>query len=134
VSVRYRSRQRALPPPSGQAAAGRTGLDTRDQARRFRIMARRADGRVQLLTRNGTNFANRFPLIVAAVTVLPVCSCLIDGEAVVCDENGLAVFNLIRGYRHDGAAVLAPSTCLSLMARSCGTCRSRNARASWQSL
>jgi ATP-dependent DNA ligase len=43
---------------------------------------------------------------VAAVTVLPVTSCLIDGEAVVCDETGLAVFDLIRGYRHDAAAVL----------------------------
>jgi len=72
----------------------------------FRIMAQRADGRVRLLTRKGTNFSNRFPQIVAAVTVLPVRSCLIDGEAVVCDENGLAVFDLIRGYRHDTAAVL----------------------------
>jgi bifunctional non-homologous end joining protein LigD len=31
-----------------------------------------------------------------AVSKLPVRSCLIDGEAVVCDENGLAVFELIR--------------------------------------
>jgi bifunctional non-homologous end joining protein LigD len=72
----------------------------------FRIMAQRADGRVRLLTRKGTNFSNRFPQTVAAVTVLPVRSCLLDGEAVVCDENGLAVFDLIRGYRHDTAAVL----------------------------
>jgi bifunctional non-homologous end joining protein LigD len=72
----------------------------------FRIMARRADGRVRLLTRNGTNFSNRFPQIVAAVTVLPVRSCLLDGEAVVCNEEGLAVFELIRGYRHDTAAAL----------------------------
>jgi bifunctional non-homologous end joining protein LigD len=72
----------------------------------FRIMARRAEGRVRLLTRNGTNFSNRFPQIVAAVTLLPVRSCLIDGEAVVCDENGLAVFDFIRGYRQDTAAVL----------------------------
>ena len=53
------------------------------------------------------NFSNRFPQIVAALTVLPVRSCLIDDEAVVCDENGLAVFDLIRGWatetgkRHD---------------------------------
>jgi hypothetical protein len=33
----------------------------------------------------------RLPQIVAALTVLPVRSCLIDGEAVVCDHNGLAV-------------------------------------------
>ena len=55
---------------------------------------------------NGNNFSNRFPQIVAALTVLPVRSCLIDGEAVVCNESGLAVFDLIREYRHDAAAVL----------------------------
>jgi bifunctional non-homologous end joining protein LigD len=73
-------------------------------------MARRADGGVRLLTRKGNNFASRFPQIVAAVTLLPVQSCLIDGEAVVCDENGLAVFDLIRGYRHDAAAYSVRST------------------------
>ena len=55
---------------------------------------------------NGNNFSNRFPQIVAALTVLPVRSCLIDGEAIVCNGDGLAVFDLIRKYRHDGAAVL----------------------------
>jgi Low affinity iron permease len=30
-----------------------------------------------------------------AVGKLPVRSCLIDGEAIVCDENGLAVFDLM---------------------------------------
>jgi hypothetical protein len=39
---------------------------------------------------NGNNFSNRFPQIVAALTVLPVRSCLIDGEAVVCNDSGLA--------------------------------------------
>jgi bifunctional non-homologous end joining protein LigD len=29
---------------------------------------------------------------------LPVRSCLIDGEAIVCDENGLAEFELIRRH------------------------------------
>ena len=37
-----------------------------------------------------------------AVSKLPVRSCLIDGEAVVCDENGLADFELIR--RHGALA------------------------------
>ena len=37
-----------------------------------------------------------------AVGKLPVSSCLIDGEAIVCDENGLAVFELIR--RHGALA------------------------------
>jgi bifunctional non-homologous end joining protein LigD len=39
---------------------------------------------------------------------------LIDGEAVVCDHSGLAVFDLIRGYRHDGAAVLCAFDLLEL--------------------
>jgi hypothetical protein len=34
-----------------------------------------------------------------------VRSCLIDGEAIVCDGNGLAVFDLIRGHRAVASAV-----------------------------
>ena len=49
--------------------------------------------------------------------MLPVRSCLIDGEAVVCNESGLAVFDLIRGYRHDGAAVLCAFDVLELDGR-----------------
>ena len=58
-------------------------------------MAQRADGRVRLLTRKGINFASRFPQVVAALTVLPVRLCLIDGESVVCNESGPAVFDPI---------------------------------------
>jgi ATP-dependent DNA ligase len=57
----------------------------------FRIMARRDAAGMRLITRNGYNFADRFPLVVAAVAALPVRSRLIDGEAVVSDDNGLAV-------------------------------------------
>ena len=46
--------------------------------------------------------------------MLPVRSCLIDGEAVVCNESGLAVFDLIRGYRHAAAAVLCAFDLLEL--------------------
>jgi ATP dependent DNA ligase domain len=33
-------------------------------------------------------------------------SCIIDGEAVVCDDNGVASFDRIRYRRHDGDAFL----------------------------
>lgn len=69
----------------------------------FRIMARRDGMRVRLMTRNGYDFSDRFPLAVRAVTVLPVGSCVIDGEAIACDQNGPAVFDLIR--HGNGAAV-----------------------------
>jgi bifunctional non-homologous end joining protein LigD len=72
----------------------------------FRIMARRDAAGVRLLTRNGHDFAGRFPLAAAAVAALPARSCLIDGEAIVTDHKGLAVFDLIRGHRPSAAAVL----------------------------
>jgi bifunctional non-homologous end joining protein LigD len=70
----------------------------------FRIMARR-DG-VRLYTRNGYDFAGRFPQIVEAVSKLKVRSCFIDGDAIVVDERGLSAFDLLRSWRHDRAAVL----------------------------
>jgi bifunctional non-homologous end joining protein LigD len=68
-----------LPRPAKQPPAGRDWIHEIKQDG-FRIMARRADGGVRLLTRKDTNFSNRFQQIVAAVTVLPVRSCLLDGE------------------------------------------------------
>jgi bifunctional non-homologous end joining protein LigD len=59
-------------------------------------MARRDPIGIRLLTRNGHDWAPRYPLIVEAVNKLRVRSCLIDGEAVACDENGLAVFERLR--------------------------------------
>ena len=62
----------------------------------YRLMARRDPVGVRLLTRNGHDWAPRYPLIVEAVNRLKVRSCLIDGEAVACDGNGLAVFEQLR--------------------------------------
>jgi bifunctional non-homologous end joining protein LigD len=73
----------------------------------FRIMARRDAAGVRLLTRNGQDFAGRFPLAAAAFAALPARSCLIDGEAIVTDRNGLAVFDLIRGHRPTAAVLCA---------------------------
>jgi bifunctional non-homologous end joining protein LigD len=72
----------------------------------FRIMARRDERGARLFTRNGYDFADRFPLIARAVEALPAHSCFIDGEAIVVDSTGLSVFDLLRYRQHDGAAVL----------------------------
>ena len=53
-----------------------------------------------------TIFTSRFPLAVDAVTRLPAHSFLLDGEAIVTNDRGLAVFDLIRHQRHGGDAVL----------------------------
>jgi hypothetical protein len=45
-----------------------------------------------------------------AVSKLPVRSCLIDGEAIVCDDDGLAVFELIRRHGAGEHAVLTATS------------------------
>src|SRR5271169_660359 len=72
----------------------------------FRILARRDGPKVCLISRNGHDLTYRFPLAAAAVAVLPVQSCLIDGEAIICDGKGLAVFQFIRSYRRGHIATL----------------------------
>ena len=55
---------------------------------------------------NRNNFSNRFPQIVAALTVLSVRSCLIDDEAVVCNERVAIIASLaMRVMRHSSIAV-----------------------------
>src|SRR6201982_1001717 len=68
----------------------------------FRILAREDSPGGRLITRARNDFACCFPFIAMAVGKLPVRSCLIDGEAIVSDQNGLAVFDLIR--RHGALA------------------------------
>src|SRR5215831_6189191 len=72
----------------------------------FRILARRESDRVRLFTRNGYDFTARFPKIAAGVAALPVRSCVVDGEAIVVDRQGLSVFELLRYRHHDHTAVL----------------------------
>src|SRR3974390_2483801 len=72
----------------------------------FRIMARRDSAGVRLISRNGHDFPSRFSLAVDAVTRLPAHSFLLDGEAIVTNDRGLAVFDLIRHKRHGDDAVL----------------------------
>ncbi len=72
----------------------------------FRVLALLADAKVRLISRNGHDLTYRFPLIAGALAVLPVRSCVIDGEAILCDDNGLAVFKLLRNYRNGHAATL----------------------------
>jgi ATP-dependent DNA ligase len=72
----------------------------------FRILAHRRGRNVWLFSRNGHNFADRFPRIAEAIEALLVRSCVVDGEAIVCDDGGLAVFDLIRGHATNARAVL----------------------------
>jgi ATP-dependent DNA ligase len=48
---------------------------------------------VRLYSRPGNDLTHRFPLIVDALARLRSRSCIIDGEAVACDDNGIASFD-----------------------------------------
>jgi bifunctional non-homologous end joining protein LigD len=65
----------------------------------FRIIARKEGPRVRLYSRPGDDLTSRFPLIVETLARLRSRSCIIDGEAVACDDNGVASFDLIRHQR-----------------------------------
>jgi ATP-dependent DNA ligase len=80
----------AAKPPSGPGWIHEIKYDG------YRMMAARAAGSTRLITRNGHDWAARYPLVVAAVDALWARSCIIDGELVKCDERGLAVFDLLR--------------------------------------
>jgi ATP-dependent DNA ligase len=72
---------------------------------------------VRLLTRNGIDWSARFPLIVQAVAALRARSCLIDGEAIAYDDDGVALFELLRGRRHDRLVALCAFDLLELDGR-----------------
>ena len=72
----------------------------------FRILAHRRGRGIRPITRNGHDLADRFPLAVEAIVALPIRSCVIDGEAIACDDSGLAVFDLIRGHGTNARAIL----------------------------
>ena len=69
-------------------------------------MARCNAARVRLLTRNGHDWSYRFPLIREAVEALRVRSCLIDGEAIAFEDDGVASFEMLRHRRHDRLVTL----------------------------
>jgi bifunctional non-homologous end joining protein LigD len=72
----------------------------------FRIIARKNDGRGRLYSRPGNDLTYRFPLIVETLAGLRSRSCIIDGEAVAYDDNGVASFNRVRYRHHDESIFL----------------------------
>jgi bifunctional non-homologous end joining protein LigD len=72
----------------------------------FRVIARKQDKRVKLYSRPGNDLTYRFPLIVEALARLRSRSCIIDGEAVACGEDGVASFERIRHRLNDASVFL----------------------------
>ena len=91
---------KAPQPPTGEAWLHEIKHDG------FRVVARKDGDRVRLYSRPGKGLTYRFTQIVEALGRLRSHSCIIDGEAVCCDDNGMASFDRIRYRRHDASVFL----------------------------
>src|SRR5262245_36578247 len=99
-------------PPSGSGWFHEIKLDG------FRLMARRDVAGVRLLTRNGLDWSSRYPGIASAVNYLRCRSCLLDGEVVICGEDGIPIFDRLRyGRQMQGEALLYAFDLLELDGR-----------------
>jgi bifunctional non-homologous end joining protein LigD len=68
----------------------------------YRIMARIDSGKVQLITRNGHDWSDRMPRLIAALSGLGLASAWLDGEVVVADEAGLPDFQALQNAFESG--------------------------------
>ncbi|MDE1995412.1 MAG: non-homologous end-joining DNA ligase [Rhizobiaceae bacterium] len=78
----------------------------------YRLAIHVDHGRVRVITRGGHDWTERFPAIVAAARKLDVATAILDGEAVVLDEEGRPDFGAlqqslgVRGGRLPSDAIL----------------------------
>jgi len=83
----------------------------------YRLMICRDTAGMRLLTRRGYDWTARFPAIASAASVLRAKSFLIDGEAVCCDDKGIAVFDKLRQRRNEWSLFLVAFDLLELNGR-----------------
>jgi bifunctional non-homologous end joining protein LigD len=90
----------AYEPPSGEQWLHELGHDG------YRLIARKNAGRITLYGRERNDLTERFPLIVEALINLRQRSCLIDGEAVACGDDGIPSFDHLQDGRLDENVLL----------------------------
>src|SRR5262249_17573431 len=93
----------AAKPPGGDGWLHEIKLDG------YRLIASIEKARVRLFTRNEQDWTDRFPGIGQALKALPVKSAILDGEAIVEDQNGVPSFSALQealSERQAGAAIL----------------------------
>lgn len=76
----------------------------------YRLIVRRDGRTVRLFTRRGHDWTERYPAIAGAAAKLRARSFTLDGEAVVCGTDGVAVFDALHRRRRASDAILLPST------------------------
>ena len=72
----------------------------------YRLIVRKQGDRVRLFTRRGYDWTDRYPLIAKAAAKLQVASAILDGEAVCCNEAGVADFEKLHSRLFDDQVFL----------------------------
>src|SRR5580658_795867 len=98
---------RAPKPPSGLGWVHEIKHDG------YRLQVRRDGEAVRLFTRRGYDWSGRYPAIAVTAMLLRARSFTLDGEAVVCGPDGVAIFD----------ALHRRGTVSEAMLRIFGTCR-----------
>jgi bifunctional non-homologous end joining protein LigD len=113
---------RAPKPPSGPDWVHEVKHDG------YRLIVRRDGPAVRLFTRRGHDWTDRYPAIANAATKLKARSFTLDGEAVVCGADGVAVFDDLHRRGRVTHAILQAFDLLELDGSTIGRCRSASAR------
>jgi bifunctional non-homologous end joining protein LigD len=61
----------------------------------YRLLVRRVGDQVRLFTRRGYDWSGRYPAIAVTAMLLRARSFTLDGEAVVCGSDGVAIFDAL---------------------------------------
>ena len=72
----------------------------------YRLMVKRHGDAVRIFTRRGADWTRRFPLIEHTARKLKAFSFYLDGEGVVCRDDGLAVFDALHSKGYDSSCFL----------------------------
>jgi bifunctional non-homologous end joining protein LigD len=99
---------RAVVPPSGPDWVHEIKHDG------YRLIVRREGKLVRLFTRRGYDWTECYPAIAAAAAKIRAQSFTLDGEAVVCGADGVAVFDALHRRGRVGEAILQAFDLLEL--------------------
>jgi bifunctional non-homologous end joining protein LigD len=99
---------RAPKPPSGPDWVHEVKHDG------YRLIVRRDGETVRLFTRRGYDWTGRYPAIATAAAKIRAQSFTLDGEAVVCGEAEVAVFDALHRHGTVRAAILQAFDLLEL--------------------
>jgi ATP-dependent DNA ligase len=97
--------QPCIPSPAS-APPARAGWAHEIKHDGYRLIVRRVATSVRLFTRRGYDWKAWFPVIAAAATKLRAGAFTLDGEAVVCGPDGVAVFEALHTDWRLGEAFL----------------------------